>query len=173
MLSVGATKGKNLFEGLTLTMKYFFDAVGACYSDSLTFRSIDQPGEIIKHPTALKDAREKADFLVRHFLARKKILFLCTENSCRSQMGQAFTQLYGGDNVEAESAGSTPGEKINDLMVAVMKEKGIDMAFRKPKSFIENFTFLYTGFGCIDGMWRRMSIFPFCFPAGLESTRPL
>jgi len=137
VLSVGATKGKNLFEGLTLTMKYFFDAVGARYSDSLTFRSIDQPWEITKHPTALKDAREKADFLVGHFLPRKKILFLCTENSCRSQMAQAFTQFYGGYNVEAESAGSTPGEKTNDLMVAVMKEKGIDMAFRKPKSFIE------------------------------------
>jgi protein-tyrosine-phosphatase len=137
VLSVGATKGKNLFEGLTLTMKYFFDAVGACYSGSLTFRSIDHPGEITKHPTALKDAREKADFLVRYFLTRKKILFLCNENSCRSQMAQAFTQFYGGDNVEAESAGSSPGEKINDLMVAVMKEKGIDMAFRKPKSFME------------------------------------
>ena len=137
VLSVGATKGKNLFEGLTLTMKYFFDAVGACYSGSLTIRSIDHPGEITKHPTALKDAREKADFLVRYFLTRKKILFLCNENSCRSQMAQAFTQFYGGNNVEAESAGSTPGKKINDLMVAVMKEKGIDMAFRKPKSFME------------------------------------
>jgi protein-tyrosine-phosphatase len=52
-------------------------------------------------------------------------------------MAQAFTQFYGENNVEAESAGSTPGKKINDLMVAVMKEKGIDMAFRKPKSFME------------------------------------
>ena len=135
MLSIGATKGKNLFEGITLTLKYFFDAVGACYSDSLTFRSIDKPGGITEHPTAIKDAREKADFLMKPLLARKKILFLCIENSCRSQMAQAFTQFYGGDKAEAESAGSTPGEKINDLMLAVMKEKGIDMAFRKPKSF--------------------------------------
>ncbi|HPD61604.1 MAG TPA: NAD(P)H-dependent oxidoreductase [Thermodesulfobacteriota bacterium] len=135
VLAVGATKGKNLFVGLMLTMKYFFDAAGADYSDSLTFRKIDQQGEINTHLTALKNAREKAGFLVKPFLARKKILFLCNENSCRSQMAQAFAQIYGGDKVEPESAGSMPGEKINDLMVAVMKEKGIDMAFRIPKSF--------------------------------------
>ncbi len=75
VLSVGATKGKNLFEGLTLTMKYFFDAVGACYSESLTFRSIDQPGEITKHPTALKDAREKADLFSETFSREEKDSF--------------------------------------------------------------------------------------------------
>jgi arsenate reductase (thioredoxin) len=136
VISVGATKGKNLFIGLNLTMKYFFEAVGAQYSDSLTFRKIEQSGEITKHPTALKDARGKAAFWLKGFFARKKILFLCAENSCRSQMAQAFTQFYAGDKVEAEGAGSAPGEKVNDLMVAVMKEKGIDMAFRKPKSFL-------------------------------------
>lgn len=135
VLAVGATKGKNLFTGLDLTMKYFFDAVGAHYSDSLAFRSIEKPGDISEHPTALNDARKQADLLVRPFLARKKILFLCNENRGRSQMAQAFARLYGGDRVESESAGSTPGEKINDLVVSVMKEKGIDMAFRKPKSF--------------------------------------
>jgi len=137
VLSVGATKGKNLFEGLTLTMKYFFDAVGADFGGSLAFRKIEKPGDIIQNPTALQEAKKKADLWFNPFLRRKKILFLCIENSCRSQMAQAFTQFYGGDNVEAESAGSTPGEKINDLMVAVMKEKAIDMAFRKPKSVIE------------------------------------
>jgi multimeric flavodoxin WrbA len=135
VLSVGATKGKNLFTGLLLTMKYFFDAAGAQYSDGLTFRSIEGPVEISRHPTALNDVREKADLLVKPFLTRKKILFLCTENSSRSQMAQAFAQCYGGGRIDAESAGSEPGEKVNELMVAVMKEKGIDMAFRKPKSF--------------------------------------
>jgi multimeric flavodoxin WrbA/protein-tyrosine-phosphatase len=137
VLSVGATKGMNLFEGLTLTMKYVFDAVGADFGGSLTFRKIEKPGDIIQHPSALQEVKRKAEFWVNLFLKRKKILFLCIENSCRSQMAQAFTQLYGGDKVEAESAGSTPGEKIHDLMVAVMKEKGIDMAFRKPKSFTQ------------------------------------
>jgi protein-tyrosine-phosphatase len=49
-------------------------------------------------------------------------------------MASAFTQYYAGDRIEAESAGSRPATEINPLMVKVMEEKGIDMAFRKPKS---------------------------------------
>ena len=78
--------------------------------------------------------RLKASSLVNPFLKRKRILFLCTENSCRSQMASAFAQHFAGDRIEVESAGSNPGEKVNDVMVQVMQEKGIDMAFRKPKS---------------------------------------
>ena len=133
-LSVGATKGKNLFEGVTLTARYFFDAVGARYDGSLTFRHIEEAGAIAQHPTALEEAKEKASSLVNPFLKRKRILFLCTENSCRSQMASAFAQHFAGDRIEVESAGSNPGEKVNDVMVQVMQEKGIDMAFRKPKS---------------------------------------
>jgi arsenate reductase len=139
LLSLGATKGKNLFDGVSLTAKYFFDAVGARFddSDSLTFRGIEKAGEIAKHPTALKDAKEKARSLVTPFLNRKRILFVCTENACRSQMASAFTRYHGGDEIEVESAGSAPAEEINPLMEEVMREKGIDMAFRKPKSIEE------------------------------------
>lgn len=55
-ISVGATKGKRLFEGVTLTMRYFFDAIDAQYSADLLIRGIENKGEIRKHPTALKDA---------------------------------------------------------------------------------------------------------------------
>jgi len=137
LLSVGATKGKNLFEGTTLMAKYFFDAVGASFDGSLTYRQIERPGEIAKHPTALKDAKEKAGSLVTPFLNRKKILFVCTENACRSQMASAFTRYHAGDEIEVESAGSAPAEEINPLMEEVMREKSIDMAFRKPKSIEE------------------------------------
>jgi len=134
LLAVGATKGKNLFEGVTLTARYFFDAVGARYDGSLTFWQIEEAGAIRKHPTALEEVKEKASSLVKPFLDRKRILFVCTENSCRSQMASAFAQHFAGDRIAVESAGSSPAEKVNDLMVQVMQEKGIDMAFRKPKS---------------------------------------
>ncbi len=136
VLSVGATKGKNLFEGVNLIAKYFFDAVGAKFdeSDSLTFREIEKAGEMAKHPTALKEAEERAGTLISPFLKRKRILFVCTENACRSQMASAFAQYYAGDKIEAESAGSAPALEINPLMEEVMREKGIDMAFRKPKT---------------------------------------
>ena len=133
-LSVGATKGKNLFEGVNLTAKYFFDAVGASFDGSLAFKQIEGPGDIAKHPTALEDAKERARTLVAPFLDRKKILFVCNENACRSQMASAFAQRHAGDRIEAISAGSAPAKEINPLMIEVMGEKDIDMAFRKPKT---------------------------------------
>jgi len=133
-LSVGATKGKDLFEGISLTARYFFDAVGANFEGSLTYIKIEDPGAIQKHPTALRDVKEKANALVTPFLNRKKVLFVCTENANRSQMASAFAQYYAGDRVEVGSAGSSPANEVNPDMEKVMIEKGIDMAYRKPKS---------------------------------------
>ncbi|MBM4463335.1 MAG: flavodoxin family protein [Chloroflexi bacterium] len=55
-IAVGATKGKNLFNGSILTVKYFFEAISVDYSDELLVRGVDQRGEIREHPTALADA---------------------------------------------------------------------------------------------------------------------
>ena len=46
LLAVGATKGKNLFEGLNLTTQYFFDAIWAKFEDSLTYRGIEGPKDL-------------------------------------------------------------------------------------------------------------------------------
>lgn len=134
LLALGATKGKNLFEGTVLTAKYFFDAVGAKFEGSLGYRRIEDPGDIEKHPSALSDAREKAGILSAPLLKRKKILFVCRENACRSQMASAFARYHAGDVWEVDSAGSAPVSEVNATMVEVMREKGVDMAYRKPKS---------------------------------------
>ena len=55
-ISVGATKGKRLFDGAKLPMKYFFDAIDAEYTRELLVRNIEKKGDIKKHPTALSDA---------------------------------------------------------------------------------------------------------------------
>ena len=56
-MSVGATKGKDLFEGSILTIKYFFDALGLpTRVESLTYRRIEAKGAVKDHPTALADA---------------------------------------------------------------------------------------------------------------------
>jgi len=133
MLAVGATKGKNLFEGTELTARYFFDAIGASFEGTLGYRRIEGPGDIKGHPSALADVREKAAALVAPFLERKKVLFVCRENACRSQMASAFAQFNLGDRLEVECAGSEPAQEVNPVMVEAMGEKGIDMAFRKPK----------------------------------------
>ncbi|KPJ62156.1 MAG: hypothetical protein AMJ42_00035 [Deltaproteobacteria bacterium DG_8] len=57
-ISVGATKGSKLFDGVLLTMKYFFDVLDAEFYKSLLYKNIDAKGDILKHPTALKESYE-------------------------------------------------------------------------------------------------------------------
>lgn len=134
LLSLGATKGKNLFEGVHLTTKYFFDAVGANYSGSLTYWRVENPGDMEQHPTVEKDIKDAVAGLLTPLLGRRKILFACRENACRSQMAAAFAQYLAGDKIEASCAGTDPAEQINPEMAKVMEEKGIDMAFRRTRS---------------------------------------
>jgi arsenate reductase len=137
LLAVGATKGRNLFEGTEMAAKYFFDAVGAHFEGTLGYRKIEHRGDIDRHPTALEDARRMAAELVGPQLKRKKVLFVCRENACRSQMAGGFARFHFGDRLDVESAGSAPAEEVNPLMVEAMREKGIDMAYLKPQSLDE------------------------------------
>ena len=68
---------------------------------------------------------------------KKKILFVCVENSNRSQMSQALATLIGGDKVDAYSAGSNPSGTINPKAIAAMKELGYDLGTHKSKSLEE------------------------------------
>ncbi|MBI9031683.1 arsenate reductase ArsC [bacterium] len=61
----------------------------------------------------------------------KKVLFLCTGNSCRSQMAEGFMKQYEG--FQAFSAGTKPAERVNPHAITVMKELGIDLSSHNPK----------------------------------------
>ena len=65
---------------------------------------------------------------------RKKVLFVCVENSNRSQMAEAFARLLGGEAVEAYSAGSAPSGKVNPKAVAAMQTFGYDLASHRSTS---------------------------------------
>jgi len=62
----------------------------------------------------------------------KKVLFVCTENACRSQIAEAFFNQIS-KTAMASSAGTKPALCVNPLAVEVMKEVGIDLANAKPK----------------------------------------
>ncbi len=67
----------------------------------------------------------------------KNLLFVCIENSNRSQMAQAFAAIYGGSNVQAFSAGSRPSGKVNPKAINAMKELGYDLSVHQSKSLDE------------------------------------
>ena len=70
-------------------------------------------------------------------MSKKNLLFVCIENSNRSQMAQAFARLLGGDAVEAYSAGSRPSGVVNPKAIAAMKELGYDLSVHASKSLQE------------------------------------
>ena len=57
-ISVGATKGKKLFNGVLLTVKYFFDVLDMELFQSLLYRSLEFEGDVLKHPEFLEEAYE-------------------------------------------------------------------------------------------------------------------
>jgi arsenate reductase len=63
----------------------------------------------------------------------QRVLFVCVENSCRSQMAEAFARRMGGDAVEAVSAGSRPSGVVNPKAIAAMGELGYDLAQHSSK----------------------------------------
>lgn len=67
----------------------------------------------------------------------KKILFVCIENSNRSQMAEAFAKIHGKGKVEAYSSGSRPSGKINPKAIAAMKELDYDLTKHSSKSLDE------------------------------------
>ena len=66
-----------------------------------------------------------------------KLLFVCVENSNRSQMSQAFATIIGGDKVAAYSAGSKPSGIVNPRAIAAMKELDYDLSKHDSKSLQE------------------------------------
>ena len=63
----------------------------------------------------------------------KRVLFVCVENSNRSQMAEAFARIHGADKVEAFSAGSRPSGRVNPRAVEAMKEVGYDLTTHTSK----------------------------------------
>jgi arsenate reductase len=86
-------------------------------------------------------------------LKMKKILFICVENSCHSQMAEGFARKLGQDKIEAYSAGSNPSDKVDEMAIRVMEEKGIDISSQTSKGFDElkekDFDYVIT-MGCGD-----------------------
>lgn len=67
----------------------------------------------------------------------KRVLFVCVENSNRSQMAEAFAHIHGGDGVVALSAGSRPSGMINPKAIRFMQELGYDLTTHTSKSLDE------------------------------------
>ncbi|MFO7883483.1 MAG: NAD(P)H-dependent oxidoreductase [Desulfobacteraceae bacterium] len=154
LLCCGATRGENLFDGIKLTARYFFDAAGAEFTDHLWYRRVDERGEIQKMPGVKGDITELGDRVLTSLEGKLRICFVCTENAGRSQMAAGFARHMAGKDLDVASAGSQPADSINNTVVEAMAEKKLDIAFLKPRkiqSVLNTFTpQVMVTMGCSD-----------------------
>ncbi|HGE72053.1 TPA: arsenate reductase ArsC [Candidatus Poribacteria bacterium] len=113
-------------------------------------------------------------------MAKAKVLFLCTRNSVRSQIAEAFLKKYAGDKFEVYSAGLEPGE-IHPYTKKVMEEIGFDFSKNRSKGLSEFMGKMHIGFlitvcsnaeeKCpfFPGIAKRLH-WPFEDPASYEGT---
>lgn len=93
---------------------------------------------------------------------KPKVLFLCTGNSARSQMAEAFLKHYAGDLFDVHSAGLEPKDQILPEVLMVMKERGVTMDGQVPKSvseFLGKVVFAHTITVCGDAEENCPAIF--------------
>ncbi len=114
-------------------------------------------------------------------MSKQKILFLCTGNSARSQMAEAFVRKYADDRFEAHSAGLEP-KGLNPLTVKVMDEVGIDTSGQTSKgvdAYLGKVHFQYLVTVCDDADKNCPTVWPgvntrmhwsFQDPAAVEGT---
>lgn len=65
----------------------------------------------------------------------RRILFVCVENSCRSQMAEGFARSLAGKDVFSASAGSRPSGHVDERAIRFMAEKGVDLRSQTSKGF--------------------------------------
>lgn len=83
----------------------------------------------------------------------EKILFVCVENAGRSIMAEAFFKKYASKNFQSISAGTKPASQVNQLVIQVMKEVGIDLSLKKPQTLSKKIiskTKITINMGCMN-----------------------
>ncbi len=134
LLSCGASGGKKLFDGLELTAKIFYDALSVKYEGSLTYKYMEDPGQIASNPLVNKDIPKAVKDLCEPFLSKPKILFLSEHDAVRTQIAAAFFKLYDKGQHQVFTAGINPKKEVHPEVIKVMEEKQLDLKYFVPAS---------------------------------------
>ncbi len=171
LLSMAATRGKNLFDAIHLTMDYFADALDAEYAGHLTYRDIEGPKDMARHPGVVKDVERAVAELMTPLTDRKRILFAGRHDAGRGPMAAALVRALGGDRLAVASGGLTPAEAIAPAAIRTIGEMGWDLAYERPQHLDDVITrfrpdvgiALETGIALPalpDGDWRHWDLPP-------------
>jgi arsenate reductase (thioredoxin) len=132
LFSVAASRGRQLFDGVHLTAKYFFDAIDARFEHALTYRGVEARGAIHKQERLEVDVDALIEKTVRPMVSRKKILFVSTHGACRAPLASAMAQQRHGNHIRTGFAGLKPASQLSPAMIHAIETKGTDLGYRQP-----------------------------------------
>jgi multimeric flavodoxin WrbA/protein-tyrosine-phosphatase len=133
LFSVAASQGRQLFDGVRLTANYFFDAINASPTVSLTYRGIEAKGAISRHAPLVADVDAAIQTAVLPLVTRKKVLFVSSQGACRAPMAAAMAQQRYSDRIRTDFAGRSPAADLKAPMLRAMTKNGVDLSYRQPK----------------------------------------
>jgi multimeric flavodoxin WrbA len=133
-LSMGGSRGKKLFDGIHLVATYFFDAIDADFSGSMTYPGIETAADFQNKPDLSTEISRTVHTLMSPLIERKRILFLGKHDDIRTQMAGALTQYHAGNRFHVVTAGKELTQETRPGVVEAMAKIGIDMAFYQPPS---------------------------------------
>ena len=134
LFSVAASQGRQLFDGIHLTAKYFFDAIDAQFSHALTYRGVESKGAIRHQEGLAADIDEAIQKTVLPLVKRKNVLFISPTGACRAPMAAAMAQQRFGGDIRTGFAGMRPAAELSALMSQTMQQLGVDIGYRIPQS---------------------------------------
>ncbi|MDJ0876710.1 MAG: flavodoxin family protein [Desulfobacterales bacterium] len=182
LLSMAATRGKNLFDAIHLTLDYFADALDADYAGHLTYRDIEGPKDMARHPGVAADVGQAVDELMTPLAGRKKILFAGRHDAGRTPMAAALARALGGDRLAVASGGLQPAKAIAPAAIKAVGAMGWDLAYERPQHLDEVITRFRPDVGIAletgielpalpDGDWRHWDLPPVAAddPAGAQA----
>ncbi len=132
LFSVAASRGRQLFEGVNLTAKYFFDAIDARFEHALTYRGIEAKGDISGRKGMDKDLDTLIEKTILPMADRKKVLFISREGSLRAPLAAAMVQQRHGNRICTAFAGTHPAPNLSSTMLMAMQTRGMDLFYRRP-----------------------------------------
>ncbi len=137
LFSVAASQGRQLFDGIHLTAKYFFDAIDARFENSLTYRGVEAKGAIRNQEMVAADIDAAIEKTVLPLINRKKALFISPQGACRAPMAAAMAQQRYGDRIRTAFGGGSPAPDLHEPMLRAMQRAGVDMGYRKPQTILQ------------------------------------
>ncbi len=130
-IAVGLHPGYNAAQKMYVKCGYVPDGLGVTANDEFV-----REGQAVVMDDDLVLHLEK-DLVATKRRGPQRVLFVCVENSNRSQMAEAFARIHGAGRVEAGSAGSRPVTTVSARAVEAMRECGYDLRTHRPKGLDE------------------------------------